>query len=608
MSFRLGSPLVLASGIIGASATLMARAARAGAGMVTAKSCGPAPRPGHPNPVALDWGGGLINAIGLSNPGAEREAAVLAEAKRLLQPLGAPLIASIFAGAAAEFGQVAAVVAQARPDLIEVNISCPNVGDEFGTPFAGAAESAAAVTESVRRALDALAQGPSAAGERIPISVKLAPNAPDIARIAASVAEAGADAITAVNTMPGMVVDAASALPVLSNRVGGVSGPALKPIALRAVYEISQAVRLPIIGTGGVLTGQDAAEMLMAGAAVVGVGSAVWRRGVEVFGQINAELAEILARQGLTSVVELRRKAHLTGAPAKARAAAAPPPPASGPTYEAATPPHGAGLPQAMRIVAIAEENTKTKTFTLDGRLEAAPGQFVMAWLPGVDEKPFSLARADPVTLTVAAVGPFSRALHGLAVGDRIWVRGPLGRGYTLPPARGSSSDSVARPHALLIGGGYGVAPLRFLAERLLAAGCAVSMIIGARTAADLLLVDAFRSLGVALWLTSEDGSAGLRGLATDALEPALAAAPAKTAMVYACGPSGMLKAIAAICQSKGLPAQLSWEAHVRCAIGLCGSCEIGQGWLVCLDGPVLPFDPWHPTSLAPFAIQPVLR
>ena len=253
------------------------------------------------------------------------------------------------------------------------------------------------------------------------------------------------------------------------------------------------------------------------------------------------------------------------------------------------------GLPQLFKIAAIRQENAATRSFVLEGSLEAAPGQFVMAWLPGVDEKPFSLAHADPVMLTVAAVGPFSQALHRLAVGDRIWLRGPLGCGYKITPARGSSSDSVSRPHALLLGGGYGVAPLRFLAEQLLAAGYAVSMIIGARSAADLLLVEAFRAMDVALWLATEDGSAGLRGLATDAIEPALAAAPAETTMIYACGPTGMLRAIASICQAKGLPAQLSWEAHMRCGIGLCGSCEVGDGWLTCLDGPVFAFDPLAP-------------
>ena len=307
LDWRLHSPLVLASGIIGTSASLMARAARVGAGMVTAKSCGPAPRAGHPNPVALDWGGGLINAIGLTNPGAEHEAALLAETKRRLAPLGVPLIASIFAGTVEEFGQVAAVIAQAQPDLIEINISCPNVGDEFGTPFAGTPESAAAVTESVRRALLPLPLGEGRGEGHIPISVKLAPNVPDIARIARAVVAAGADAITAVNTMPGMAIDAASGRPVLSNKVGGVSGPALKPIALRAVFEIAQAVDVPIIGTGGVTTGTDAAEMLMAGATVVGVGSAVWYRGVDAFGQINAELAAFMALHGFPSVASLRR-------------------------------------------------------------------------------------------------------------------------------------------------------------------------------------------------------------------------------------------------------------------------------------------------------------
>ena len=189
LDFQLNTPFVLASGIIGTSAMLMTRAAHNGAGMVTAKSCGPVPRAGHPNPVAFDWDGGLLNAIGLTNPGAEEETPLLAETRRRLQPLGVPLIASIFAGTVTEFADVAKTVAAAEPDMIEVNISCPNVGDEFGTPFAGTVESAAAVTEAVRQAVSC------------PIAVKLAPNVPSIARIAAAVVEAGADAITAINTM-----------------------------------------------------------------------------------------------------------------------------------------------------------------------------------------------------------------------------------------------------------------------------------------------------------------------------------------------------------------------------------------------------------------------
>lgn len=291
---RLRNPLVLASGIIGTSAALLRRAAKAGAGAVTAKSCGPTPRAGHPNPVALDWGHGVINAIGLTNPGAAEEVHLLAEARKQLDEVNAALFASIFAGTLDEFAEVARIISAANPHLIEVNISCPNVHDDFGTPFAAACESAAAVTAAVRGAT------------RLPIAVKLAPNVPNIGRIAAAVVEAGADAITAINTMPGMIIDADAARPVLSNRTGGLSGPAIKPIALRCVAEIRKAVRVPIIGTGGVSIGRDAAEMLMAGADAVGVGSAVWHRGVGALGAIAAELADFMEQAGYASLEEMK--------------------------------------------------------------------------------------------------------------------------------------------------------------------------------------------------------------------------------------------------------------------------------------------------------------
>jgi len=295
LGLHLRNPIVLASGVVGTSPSLLARAARAGAGAVTAKSCGPEPREGHRNPVAVDWGHGVINAIGLTNPGAEAEVPMLVAARQQLRPFGVPIFASVFAGTVEGYGAVAAVVAQAEPDLIEVNISCPNVADEFGTPFAADLEAAAAVTQEVKRAVGS-----------IPISVKLAPNVPNIGRIAAAVVEAGADAITAINTMPGMVIDAEAGRPVLSNRTGGISGPALKPIALRCVAEVARAVSVPVIGTGGVLSGRDAAEMLMAGATAVGVGTAVWYRGVEALGRIAEELAAFMEAEGYAHLGAIR--------------------------------------------------------------------------------------------------------------------------------------------------------------------------------------------------------------------------------------------------------------------------------------------------------------
>ncbi len=243
-------------------------------------------------------------------------------------------------------------------------------------------------------------------------------------------------------------------------------------------------------------------------------------------------------------------------------------------------------LPQAFKINEIKIENASNKTFILDGLLEAEPGQFVMVWLPGMQDKPFSIASANPLSLMIAAVGPMSEAAHQLQAGDLIWVRGPLGRGYRMPenPSPGA--------HVLLIGGGYGVAPLRYLAERALAQDFQVSVIIGARSSADLLQVEAFKALGVLLWLTTEDGSAGIQGWVTDAIPQVLDSLSDKPSAVYTCGPTAMLKAVAAQGAGLGLPVQVSWEAHMRCGIGLCGSCEVGDGWLTCLDGPVFPFDP----------------
>jgi dihydroorotate dehydrogenase (NAD+) catalytic subunit len=300
LHLRLPTPLVLASGIWGTSAALLVRAAQAGCGAVTSKSCGPEPRRGHVNPTCLDWGHGLLNAIGLPNPGAEAEVAVLTAARAALAPLGSALIASFFADTVANFGRVAAVLARAEPDLLEANISCPNVHSEFGEPFAARAESAAAVTAAIKAAVP-----------HIPLIVKLAPDVPDIGRIAEAVVAAGADAICAINTMPGMLIDLESGQPILANRRGGISGPALLPIALRCVYEIHRAVpHVPIIGTGGVTTGADAVAMLMAGATAVGVGSAVYYRGPEAITLIRDELTAWLRAHGHTSPEAVRGLAH----------------------------------------------------------------------------------------------------------------------------------------------------------------------------------------------------------------------------------------------------------------------------------------------------------
>jgi dihydroorotate dehydrogenase (NAD+) catalytic subunit len=296
----LPNPLILASGILGTEAELLTRVARSGAGAVTAKSCSLEPRAGHPNPTVLAWEHGLINAVGLANPGVEAEVEELARTRALLESLGVALIASVFADTVENFACVAGRVVDAGPDLLEVNISCPNVHDEFGTPFAADAAAAAEVTAAVKEAV---------AG-RVPVLVKLSPNVSDIAEIARAVEIAGADGITAINTLTGMVIDVHARRPILANRTGGLSGPAIRPLAVCCVYDIYRAVKLPIVGTGGVSSGRDALEMVMAGATAVGVGSAVYGEGPEVFGQIADQMGALLEELGYASVEEARGAAH----------------------------------------------------------------------------------------------------------------------------------------------------------------------------------------------------------------------------------------------------------------------------------------------------------
>ncbi len=233
----------------------------------------------------------------------------------------------------------------------------------------------------------------------------------------------------------------------------------------------------------------------------------------------------------------------------------------------------------AVSVSEVRVENERTKTFLFDGTLPAQPGQFVMTWLPDVGEKPFSIAGDKPLTLTVVAVGPFSRALHRLNVGDRLWVRGPLGQGFRIVGER-----------LLLAGGGYGVAPLLFLSRKALSRGGEVAVCVGARTAKDVLLVDDFERAGATVRVTTEDGSLGERGLVTHAVERAIA--EERPDVLYACGPVLMLEALDRLCATHALPRQLSWEALMRCGMGLCGSCELKvpgspPGWLACQDGPV---------------------
>ncbi len=232
-------------------------------------------------------------------------------------------------------------------------------------------------------------------------------------------------------------------------------------------------------------------------------------------------------------------------------------------------------LHTAFRITRVIPERHAGVTLALDGSLAAQPGQFVMAWLPGVEERPFSIMDDDPLSLTVAAIGPFTHALCDLRSGGRLWVRGPYGRGYTLHGAR-----------HLMIGGGSGAASLTLLAKRALAQGHEVAVVLGARTSDLLMLLWRFADLGSPPTLATDDGTNGVHGTALDAAQGLLDSHWPDA--IYACGPEGMLRALARRAKAADLPLWVSLERAMKCGMGVCGACHCGDR-LVCRDGPVFP-------------------
>lgn len=264
---------VLASGILGVTGCSMANVADNGAGGITCKSISKKERSGHPTPVVQVYEHGLLNAVGLSSTGIENSNR---ELKYLRENSDAVIIASVFGATPEEFKETAVMLDEQNIDIIELNISCPNVADEFGLAFSASPETASSVVKAVRSAV------------KKPLLVKLSPNFPNIGRIAKSCEDAGADGITAINTVgPGMLIDIHTYQPKLSNKCGGVSGPAILPIAIRCIYDIYKSVSIPILGMGGITTAEDAIQIIAAGARIYGVGTGIIIEGKDIFKKIN---------------------------------------------------------------------------------------------------------------------------------------------------------------------------------------------------------------------------------------------------------------------------------------------------------------------------------
>ena len=242
--------------------------------------------------------------------------------------------------------------------------------------------------------------------------------------------------------------------------------------------------------------------------------------------------------------------------------------------------PTAANKHRTTRLLNIKTESPTVKTFTFKDKqcAKAKPGQFLMLWIPGIDEIPLSILDADKngtVSVAVKKVGEATKALHELKAGETIGVRGPFGNSFT-----------VKKGKILMVGGGTGLAPLLFLAKKLALEKAKIFMVMGAKTREELLFKEAFEKIcgKENLVATTEDGSYGVKGLATTPLERVLA--KEKFDIIYTCGPEKMMRKVFDLAETRGIAVEASLERLMRCAIGLCGSCVIGK-YRVCRDGPV---------------------
>lgn len=290
---ELKNPTILASGVLGYSTESLNRVAKGGAGAVVTKSIGTEPRVGYPNPTIVQAQAGLINAMGLPNPGIDVYTEEIKFSKTILR---VPLIVSVFGYSAEDYASVAKKAADAGADAIELNVSCPHV-KQTGAEIGQSPKFLSEVVEKTKAAINK------------PLIVKLSPNVADITVLAQAAIEAGATILTAVNTLKAMAIDTETQLPILANRKGGLSGPAMKPVALRCVYDLAEAFEVPIIGCGGVSDWHDAVEFFLAGASAVQIGTAV-AADVEVFEAITRGIEVYLRKKHYRSVSDIVGLAH----------------------------------------------------------------------------------------------------------------------------------------------------------------------------------------------------------------------------------------------------------------------------------------------------------
>lgn len=287
LGLKIRNPTILASGILGETGESLVNVARNGAGAVTTKSIGIKPKEGNKNPTVLETEYGLINAVGLANPGIDEYEN---EIKIGLQSR-IPLIGSVFGKDKKEFVYLAKKMENFGVNAIELNMSCPHAKG-YGVEIGEDKKLVYDIVKNLKKSVD------------IPVFVKISGHS-NILSLVKNIESAKADAIVAINSLRGMKIDLDLGIPVLSNKIGGYSGPGIKPVGVRTVYEIASNVKIPVIGCGGVMNGKDAIEYFMAGASAVQIGSGVYYRGVDVFRKICKEIGIWMKKNNYKKIDEI---------------------------------------------------------------------------------------------------------------------------------------------------------------------------------------------------------------------------------------------------------------------------------------------------------------
>jgi dihydroorotate dehydrogenase subfamily 1 len=529
---------VIPSGIRCTHASTIARcfAEVPAVGVITTKSISAEPRKGYREPIYARYAPGCyINAVGLANPGAAR---FLAEFDGIGIPADKFLLVSVFGSDVDSFVAAARTL---RPvaDGFELNMSCPHAKG-YGTEVGQDTELAGRITRAV-------------AELGLPVFVKLSPMLAQVGQSAAAAIEAGASGVTLINTVGPAMAEVGES-PVLSNRYGGLSGDAVRPVGLRAVEQARQAIGAGpvIIGMGGIAAPEHVRQYARAGADLFGVGSALT-------GLDSREMREYAA--GL-------ERDSIAGAASYARSCETALPMGYWRTRIRSRVDYSSALFQ-IALESLPEEYR-------DGELA---GKFFFLWVPGAGEKPFAIFSASERSIVVRVVGEFTRALAELGPGAEILVRGPYGR--ALPKIEGAT--------VVHVGGGTGIASLLEIAHSLKERNRQI-FLLGARSGDQLFGVEEFSALGETLAAT-DDGTAGVHGYVSELLAQTLERLPAGEAPWFInCGPEPMVRRCFEIQRAKAPEERIvgSIEYLTSCGVGICGKCASPSGALTCIDGPFL--------------------